>query len=57
MSVARMGIGARDEGHANFEAPRKLLLLRLIESPEQSPARISATDADGTIDITIVGAE
>src|SRR5262245_64897206 len=52
-----MGIGARDEGHANFEAPRKLLLLRLVESLEQSPPTISAIDVDGTIDITIVEAE
>jgi hypothetical protein len=48
MSFERMGIAPRNEGHVDFEAPGKLLLLRFVESPEQPPAAIGTINADGT---------
>jgi hypothetical protein len=52
-----MGIGAGDESDTDLKTPGKILFLRLIESPEQSAAAIGAINADGTIDVTTLGAK
>ena len=52
-----MGIVARDECDADVELPGEVLLLRLVESSQQSPTAIIATDADPAVDVTSIGSK
>lgn len=47
-----MGIAARDERDADVELPGEVLLLRLVESSQQSPAAMIAMDTDRAVDVT-----
>src|SRR5262249_44397182 len=49
-----MGIGARDKGDADVELPGEVLLLRCVESSQQSPAAIVATDAYRAVNIALI---
>ncbi len=52
-----MGIVARDERDADVELPGQILLLRVVESSQQSLAALIAMDADRAVDVTAIGSK
>src|SRR5262249_9432672 len=52
-----MGIAPRDEGDADVELPGQILLLRCVESSQQSPTAIIVMDAERAIDVTSIGSK
>src|SRR5215467_13745658 len=52
-----MGIAPRDKRDADVELLGQILLLRLVESSQQSPTAIIATDADPAVDVTSIGSK
>ena len=50
-----MGIAPRDKRDADVELPGEVLLLRLVESSQQSLAAIIAMDVDRAVDVSTIG--